>query len=78
MGRGRDDVLKEWVERDLTDDVARGRVARAFGVEPALEQLRDALDAGQNPVVVGSSTSSKRARARSTIASFNFSTRGPS
>jgi len=47
------EVLRLWVERDLTAAARAGDLAPAFEVDSALDQVRAVLDAGRSPVVGG-------------------------
>lgn len=54
-------ILDQWVERDLTDAVQKGELPRAFGVEQVCDQIGDVISAGRYPVVTGESGVGKTA-----------------
>lgn len=48
-----DEILRPWLERDLTADAAAGKLSPAFCVERPLDQIDTALASGLSPVLSG-------------------------
>lgn len=48
-----DQVLAEWIDRDLSADHAAGKLPPAFEVDEIIERIGDVLAAGRHPILVG-------------------------
>jgi ATP-dependent Clp protease ATP-binding subunit ClpA len=46
-------VLKDWVERDLTEECNEDRLPRVFGMEAVLARVMDVVASGKHPVLSG-------------------------
>ncbi len=54
-------VLLEWVERDLTAEAEAGRLEPAFEVDELVDRVVDVIGAGRHPIVAGDSGVGKSA-----------------
>jgi ATP-dependent Clp protease ATP-binding subunit ClpC len=56
-----EETIRRWMERDLTEDAARGRLPPAFEVDDIRETVAELLTAGRVPVLTGESGVGKTA-----------------
>ena len=48
-------TIDDWLERNLTEETAKGSLSKAFEVDRIIDQLTECILAGRNPIVTGES-----------------------